>query len=159
MEKINGLLHKITILMATASREVFFVFNGNHLLWSNTFGMSQHMSIHKICIHGKNKWAITQDHDSYGNSKQGRLRRVCYYAQTRQSLGRLHTQSMDVDEDSDQNLDLALPNMSVWAIIRGICVYGLSTKIVCADPNIIRPNKKNTCVLGNPTLPKFTCET
>ena len=49
---------------------------------------------------------------------------------------------MDVDEDSDQNIDLALLNMSIWTIIRVICVYGLSTKILCADPNIIRPNKK-----------------
>ena len=34
------------------------------------------------------------------------VQEVCTYAQTLQSLHSLHTQSMDVDEDSDQKLDL-----------------------------------------------------
>ena len=35
-----------------------------------------------------------------------KLRQVCENVQTRQSLSYLHTQSMVVDEDLDQNLDL-----------------------------------------------------
>ena len=41
-------------------------------------------------------------------SEQWRLRRVCAYAQTRQSLRCSHTQSIDADEDSDLNLDFSL---------------------------------------------------
>ena len=41
------------------------------------------------------------------------------HAQTRQSLRRLHTQSMDVDKDPDQNVDVALLDMSAWAFKGG----------------------------------------
>ena len=119
----------------------------------------------------KNIWACTQDHNSYGSGQQGRLRRRCADSPeplllvhkikiltvlvSREGSGESVTmrrlarafaadihKSMDVDEDSDQNIDLALLNMSIWRIIRVTCVYGLSTKILCADPNMIRPNKK-----------------
>ena len=46
------------------------------------------------------------DYGSYRNSQQQRLRQVWAYSQTHQSLCCLHTQSMDVDEISYQNLDL-----------------------------------------------------
>ena len=42
--------------------------------------------------------------------KQRRLRRACAFAQTRQSLRCLNTQSMDIYEVSDQNLGL----WSLW---------------------------------------------
>ena len=38
------------------------------------------------------------DFDTYRNSEQRRLRRVCAYAQTRQGPRRSHAQCMDVDE-------------------------------------------------------------
>ena len=37
-----------------------------------------------------------------------------------QSLCCSHTQSMNVDEDSDQNLDLTLLDMSAWMIIEDV---------------------------------------
>ena len=37
---------------------------------------------------------------------QRRLKRACAIAQTRQSLRCSHTQSIDIDEDSDQKIDL-----------------------------------------------------
>ena len=48
----------------------------------------------------------SRDFGTYRISEQRRLRRVCTYAQTRQSLRCSHTQSMDADESSDQTLDL-----------------------------------------------------
>ena len=48
-------------------------------------------------------------------AEQKRLRRAFANAQTRQSLFCSYTQSMEVDEDSDQILDLK----SAWALIRG----------------------------------------
>ena len=41
---------------------------------------------------------------TYHIFKQRRLRQVCTYVQTDQSFPCLHTQSMDVDENSDQHL-------------------------------------------------------
>ena len=47
--------------------------------------------------------------------------RVCAYAQTRQSICCLHTQSMDVDEEPYQTLDLS-PRIGVeWMFFR-ICI-------------------------------------
>ena len=40
--------------------------------------------------------------------------------QTHQSLCCLHTQSMDIDEDSDQNIDLALLDTSPGYIPMGV---------------------------------------
>ena len=51
-----------------------------------------------------NIWVGAQDFEHY-ISKQQRLRQVCAYAQTGQSLGYLHTQSMDVDEGLDKIID------------------------------------------------------
>ena len=45
---------------------------------------------------------------TYGIDEQRRLRRVCAYVQTRQSFRSSHTQSSDVVESSDQNLDIWL---------------------------------------------------
>ena len=42
---------------------------------------------------------------------------------------------MDEDEDSGQNLHLELYWMSAWAFI-GFQVYGISTKISWAGPNV-----------------------
>ena len=52
------------------------------------------------------KWASARDFGIYITSEHRRHRRVCAYAQTRQSLRCSHTQSMDIDEGSVQNLDL-----------------------------------------------------
>ena len=49
--------------------------------------------------------ASARDFGTYSISEQRRLRRVCAYAQTRQSLRSSHTQSRDTDEGSDQTLD------------------------------------------------------
>ena len=53
--------------------------------------------------------------------------------------------------------------MSAEAFFRGICAYAISIKILCAGSYKkivanIGPNE-NTCVSGNPTLPKLTGET
>ena len=52
-------------------------------------------------------WAGTQDFGGYCISKQLRLRGVCAYAQFSKSLCFLHTQSMEVEEGMDQELDSA----------------------------------------------------
>ena len=49
--------------------------------------------------------ASARDFGTYRFTEQRRLWWVCAYAQTRHSLPCLHTQSMDVDEGSGQNLD------------------------------------------------------
>ena len=52
------------------------------------------------------QWASAQDFGIYRIGEQLRFRRGCAYAQTRQSIRCSHTQTIDVDEGSDQNLDL-----------------------------------------------------
>ena len=51
-------------------------------------------------------WACTRDIGTYHIREERRLRRDCASAQSRQSLRFSHTQSMKVEEDSDQNLDI-----------------------------------------------------
>ena len=68
--------------------------------WSGNVGFAVFLDI----IHNPDKiWANTWDFGTYRFVEQRRLMRACANAQTRQSLHRLYTQSMDVDEDSDQN--------------------------------------------------------
>ena len=63
-----------------------------------------------------------EDFVPYHTVKQRRLRQVCAYTKTHQSLPCYHTQSMDVDEDSDQSLDL-------W--IHGIRQHGYFFYLFC----------------------------
>ena len=52
------------------------------------------------------------------------LRRACTYVQARLSLCCMHTQGMDVDEDSDQNLYLAKLNTPA-------CVFNKDSFCTC----------------------------
>ena len=58
------------------------------------------------------------------NACLGPVRQACANAQTRMNLRCSHTQSMDVDEDSEQNLD-----MSAWVLLEA---YTISNKILYA---------------------------
>ena len=50
-------------------------------------------------------WARTRYFGTFGIIEQRRIRRFCAYAQTRQSLRCSHTQSSDINPDSDQKSD------------------------------------------------------
>ena len=42
---------------------------------------------------------------------------------------------MDVDEESEQNLDLAKLNTPACAFIRGFCAYAVCTELECIGPS------------------------
>ena len=58
------------------------------------------------------------------------------YMRSLNSLHFLHAQSMDVNEDSNQNLGLKLDHIIAWAFIRDICAYEISTKNLCTGLHI-----------------------
>ena len=51
-------------------------------------------------------WASSWDYGTYDIGYQRPLRRACAWAQSRKSLRYSHTQSMEVDEGSDQKSDI-----------------------------------------------------
>ena len=54
----------------------------------------------------KSIYTSTRDDGTYRIGEQLRFRQACAYAQSRQSLRASYAQSMEVEEGSDQNLDL-----------------------------------------------------
>ena len=75
--------------------------------------------------------SCTQDFGAYRISVKRWLRRVCAYAQTRQSLRYSHSQSKDADVGS-------VLKHSAWAFLRGFCAYAVSTEILSNDPYLSR---------------------
>ena len=72
--------------------------------------------------------AITGKFVTYSIHKQQRLRRACKYTQSRQSLGFLHTQSMEVEETSVQRLDLHHHWIGQHRRLKeDFCTYAIST--------------------------------
>ena len=68
----------------------------------------------------------------YRIREQQRLKLVIIYAQNDQSLSCLYTQSTDVNEASDQNVELVFLDTSTLAFITGIWAYAIRAKIsVC----------------------------
>ena len=77
-------------------------------------------------------WVNARDFCTYRIDEQRRLWRVCAYAyaQTHQSLRCSHTQSMDVDEGSDQSLDIQLHcTRQHGRFCRGTYAYAIGTNI------------------------------
>ena len=87
----------------------------------------------KFCL--SKPLASTGDFVTYCIHKQQRLRRAYKYTQSRQSLGFLHTQSMEVEEASVQRLDLHHHWIGQHQPSKeDFCTYAISTKISCVRP-------------------------
>ena len=61
--------------------------------------------------------SMTYNFDAYRIGEQRWIRRVCAYAQSRQSLRCSHTQSLDEAKGSDLILNLASLDTSAWTFI------------------------------------------
>ena len=84
-------------------------------------------------------WPSSQDFGIYRINEQRRLRRVCAYAQTPQSLRCSCIKSMDVDKGSDQNhRPLAPLGTASRAFVRGTgaCIMFLRKNILSCRNNI-----------------------
>ena len=76
-------------------------------------------------------WAGTQDLRTYRIAKRRRLRRVCTYVKTCLSLRCLYAQSMDIDEDNGQNLDLGHLDTSEWKFYCMLVKIFHASVVVC----------------------------
>ena len=91
------LIHPDKQILWALQFDYFLIHWSKHFFWVLKRTVSQRQFF---------EYQQTQGFCFYIIDKQQRLRWACTYAQSHHSLFLLHTQSMDVEEGSDQNVDL-----------------------------------------------------
>ena len=107
---IHILFHNCHLFLRTcSSKYAYMSLFDSHAVWALIMGYIIYFTI-AICFYGSvpvnmHIWAITWEYGTYYILSNKRLKQACTNVQTPQSLRCLHTQSIDVDKVSDQNLD------------------------------------------------------